>query len=153
MLLESEGLLALCPERLLFPGCENNGKIEGSQKCGGIVGIVDVTDGPNNTSMENCVNHGAVYGKNASGVTGRISGMNNGTLLIRNCVNTADLDGKSSVTGGIIGILDGKANGGNITVNDCRNLWEAIEPKMIKCRAFWEKPVIREVVLSKRKSI
>lgn len=44
-------------------GCENNGKIEGSPNAGGIVGIVDVTDGPNNISMENCVNHGAVYGK------------------------------------------------------------------------------------------
>lgn len=115
------GIIGLVSGEAVVSGCENNGKIEGSPNAGGIVGIVDVTDGPNNISMENCVNHGAVYGKNASGVTGRISGMNNGALLIRNCVNTADLDGKSSVTGGIIGILDGKANGGNITVNDCRN--------------------------------
>ena len=73
------GIIGLVSGEAVVSGCENNGKIEGSQNAGGIVGIVDVTDGPNNISMENCVNHGAVYGKNASGVTGRISGMNNGT--------------------------------------------------------------------------
>ena len=115
------GIIGLLSGEAVVTGCENNGKIEGSHNAGGIVGIVDQLDGSQNVSMENCVNHGSIYGKNASGVAGRISGIANGTLLIRNCVNTADLDGQSSVTGGIIGILDGKANGGNITVNDCRN--------------------------------
>lgn len=94
------GIIGLLSGEAVVTGCENNGKIEGSHNAGGIVGIVDQLDASQNVSMENCVNHGSIYGKNASGVAGRISGIANGTLLIRNCVNTADLDGQSSVTGG-----------------------------------------------------
>lgn len=120
------GIVGLVSGESVIMGCENNGIITGDHNTAGIIGIVDQTDGRITIQVENCVNHGTVSGKHAAGVAGRISGIANGTLLIRNCVNTADLDGNASVTGGIIGVLDGKANGGEISVNDCRNYGKPI---------------------------
>ena len=97
-------------------GCRNEGSITGS-KTGGIVGNYASSGVMTEPVVENCRNLGAVTasGMNVGGIAGSFTGW------MRNCENTAEIDGNGkSVIGGIVGYLQAATNA-EIRIEKCRN--------------------------------
>ena len=96
-------------------GCRNEGRITGS-KAGGIVGNYASNSALEEPAVENCRNLGTVAsGMNVGGIAGSFTGW------MRNCENTAEIDGNGkNVVGGIVGYLPGSSSA-EIRIEKCRN--------------------------------
>ncbi len=97
-------------------GCRNEGSITGT-KTGGIVGNYASSGVLKEPVVENCRNLGAVTasGTNVGGIVGSFTGW------MRNCENTAEIDGNGkSVIGGIVGYLQAATNAES-RIEKCRN--------------------------------
>lgn len=118
------GIAADIKGRVIFRQCDNYGKIEGGQDCGGIVGMAGMHNSQYSYCfVESCVNHeGAdITAPTAGGIGGRIN-----LGIITKCVNEALISGHivgdtvfgAAFVGGISGVggvVSNSYNRGDIT--------------------------------------
>ena len=96
-------------------GCENFGKVEGDFWIGGVSGMQG--GGNNGTTVENCVNRGAVKGGGGqSGGVGGIVGSNYNKVVVYGCDNYGAVSGNEGYYGGIVG-----ENRSGASVAHCKN--------------------------------
>ena len=92
----------------VIEGCANNGLVT-SISGQGVGGILGCDNNSSQNRVADCINNGVVVSdytsSNSQYALGGIVGYGN-NIVIENCVNTADIDTKTSYVGGIIGYAD-----------------------------------------------
>lgn len=87
--------------------CINYGSVQGNENVGGIAGAANygnITGG--RTFFDYCVNVGSVTGsKDVAGIVGYLHGDDDYYIHVINCANYGTIEGSSSTTGGIVGLI------------------------------------------------
>lgn len=94
--------------------CINNGKVEGGEHIGGIVGCVSENN-KNDNLIKQCNNFGNIKGS-SYGIGGIVGGCQENYLEINSCINDGDVEAGSGAVGGIIAY-----SYGNIRIENCMN--------------------------------
>lgn len=87
--------------------CINYAQVEGRENVGGIAGAANYSETTQaRTFFHNCVNVGSVIGqKDVAGIVGYMHGDGDYYIQVTSCANYGSIQGGSSTTGGIVGLM------------------------------------------------